>query len=147
MRHNAIFIFSVLLGQNGAMDHESAPATLHYFGFPETSANVHFVRHDPPARSRRAVLALVVCWALAAVTILVPIAHFVLVPGFFVAGIVLFVRRLAEGSTIVGVQGVCPYCKEERSFGAHGLMKSRFSVGCPVCHNQLDASVLAGTAP
>ena len=129
------------------MDHESAPAALHFFGFPDTSATIHFVRHDPGARMRRAVLTLLACWALAAVTILVPIAHFVLVPGFFLAGIVLFVRRLREGETIVGVQGVCPYCKEERSFGAQGLMKSNIRVNCPVCHNQLDATVLAGTTP
>ena len=129
------------------MDHESAPATLHFFGFPDTSATIHFERHDPGARGRRAALALTACWALAAVTILVPIAHFVLVPGFFGAGIVLFVRRLREGATIVGVQGVCPYCKEERSFVAGGLMKSHLTVNCPVCHNQIDASVLAGTAP
>jgi hypothetical protein len=129
------------------MDHETSQATLHFFGFPETAATVHFVRHDPGARTRRAVLALLACWALAAVTILVPIAHFVLVPGFFLAGIVLFVRRLREGETIVGVQGVCPYCKEERSFGAQGLMKSHLRVSCPVCHNQLEATVLAGTTP
>ena len=129
------------------MDHESAAATLHYFGFPDTTATIHFVRHDPPARMRRAVLTLLACWALAAVTILVPIAHFVLVPGFFVAGIVLLLKRLREGATVVGVQGVCPYCKEERSFSAQGLMKNELHVHCPVCKNQIDASVLAGTAP
>ena len=123
------------------------PATLHFFGFPDTTATVHFIRHDPGARTRRAVLALVACWALAALTILVPIAHFVLVPGFLVAGIVLFARRLREDATIVGVEGVCPYCKEQRSFSAHGLMKSQFPVGCPVCHNQLEASVLSGRGP
>jgi hypothetical protein len=127
------------------MDHESAAATLHYFGFPDTTATVHFVRHDPAGRTRRAVLALLACWALAAVTILVPIAHFILVPGFFVAGIVLLLKRLREGNTIVGVQGVCPYCKEERSFGSPGLMKSQMQVDCPVCHNQIDASVPVGT--
>jgi len=129
------------------MDHETVPATLHFFGFPDTTAVLHFERHDPGSRGRRAVLALLACWALAAVTILVPIAHFVLVPGFFVAGIVLFARRLREGATIVGVQGVCPYCKEERSFVAGGLMKSQLKVSCPVCHNQLDATVLAGKEP
>ena len=127
------------------MDHESSPATLHYFGFPNTTATVHFVRHDPGARTRRAVLALLACWGLAAVTILVPIAHFILVPGFFLLGIFLFVKRLGEGATIVGVQGVCPYCKEERQFVAAGRVKSELKVSCPVCHNQLDASVLAGT--
>ena len=90
-------------------------------------------------------LSLLACWALAAVTILVPIAHFVLVPGFFVAGIVLLTMRLREGTTIVGVQGICPYCKEERSFDAQGLMKSQFTVHCPVCKNQIEASVPSGT--
>ena len=125
------------------MDHESAPATLHFFGFLDTSATIHFVRHDPGARGRRAALALAACWALAAVTILVPIAHFVLVPGFFLLGIWLLVQRLREDATIVSVTGDCPKCGEPRTFIASGRLRPSVKVQCPVCRNELELACRA----
>ena len=121
--------------------------TLHYFGFPDRPARVAVVRHDPGQRLRRALLALGACWGLAALTILVPIAHFVLVPGFFVLGIVLFLKRMAEDATIAGVEGVCPKCGEERAFNASGRALPHVKVTCPVCRNELDLEVSAPSAP
>ena len=82
---------------------DSLSGKLHFFGYPATRAAVAVARHDPAARTRRAVLALLACWGLAALTIFVPIAHFVLVPGFFLLGIWLLIKRLGEDATIVSV--------------------------------------------
>ena len=117
--------------------------TLHFFGFPDTTARVVVLRHDPGARLKRGLLALAACWGLAALTILVPIAHFVLVPGFFLLGIWLLVKRLGEDATIVSVEGECPKCGEPRSFVASGRLKPGMKVQCPVCRNELDLAVEA----
>jgi hypothetical protein len=121
--------------------------TLHFFGFPDAPARVTVVQHDPAQRLRRALLALGACWGLAALTILVPIAHFVLVPGFFVLGIVLFVQRMREDATITGVEGVCPKCGEERGFVAGGRVQPHVKATCPVCRNELDLEISAPSAP
>jgi len=102
--------------------------TLHYFGFPDTAAQVAVVRHDPGARLRRGLLALAACWGLAALTVLVPIAHFVLVPGFFLLGIWLLVKRLGEDATIVSVAGDCPKCGERRGVPLPELAEAAPSV-------------------
>ena len=114
---------------------------LRFFGYPATRAVVAVARHDPGARLRRGLLALAACWALAAVTILVPIAHFVLVPGFFLLGIWLLVKRLGEDATIDSVSGDCPKCGEPRSFVASGRLEPDVKVQCPVCRNELELSV------
>jgi hypothetical protein len=120
----------------------STPAgTLRYFGFPATAARVDVARHGPGARLRRGLLALGACWGLAALTVLVPIAHFVLVPGFFLLGIFLLARRLREGATVLSVTGDCPKCGEPRSFVAGGRLEREMKVQCPVCRNELELSV------
>ena len=118
-----------------------ARGTLHYFGFPATAAQVAVARHDPGARLRRGLLALGACWGLAALTILVPIAHFVLVPGLFLLGIWLLVKRLGADATIVSVAGDCPKCGERRSFIASGRLHTQVKVQCPVCRNELELTV------
>ena len=117
---------------------DTIAGTLHFFGFPRTAATVRVRRHDHGARLRRALVALAACWGLAVLCVLIPIAHFVLVPGFFLLGIALFVRRLGEGATIVAVQGTCPKCAAPRTFNASGRLQPQVKVQCPVCRNELD---------
>src|SRR5688572_7533740 len=114
---------------------------LRFFGYPATRAVLAVARHDPGARLRRGLLALAACWGLAAVTILVPIAHFVLVPGFFLLGIWLLVKRLGEEATVVSVSGDCPKCGEPRSFIASGRVRQEMKVQCPVCRNELELTI------
>ena len=122
--------------------------TLHYFGFPATPARVAVARHTPGERLKRGLLALGACWGLAALTILIPIAHFVLVPGFFLLGIWLLVKRLGEDATIVSVTGDCPKCGEPRTFIASGRLRAAMKVQCPVCRNELElSSAPSATAP
>jgi hypothetical protein len=120
---------------------ETLTGELHLFGFERTPALVHVVRHTPRARAHRALVVLGACWGTAAVTVLVPIAHFVLVPGFFIAGIVMAARRLREPTSVVGVAGVCPRCAAERKFDAGGRLRPAIRVSCPTCHNTLDLSI------
>ena len=120
---------------------DNASGTLHAFGFPKTTVSVRIDRHDPGDRLKRGLMALAACWGLAAVAILVPIAHFVLVPGFFLLGIFLLVKRLGQAATIAAVRGPCPQCGVTGNFHAGGRLKPHTKVSCPSCHNELDLSI------
>jgi uncharacterized protein involved in cysteine biosynthesis len=39
---------------------------------------------------------LALAWGAAAVSVFIPVAHFLLVPGFAVAGVVIFVKRMRD---------------------------------------------------
>src|SRR5690242_15102508 len=65
---------------------------------------------DKKARILRALKSLGLCWGLAIVSILIPIAHFVLVPGFLVAGPILAFFVFTAKSTILGGDSTCPEC-------------------------------------
>ncbi len=114
---------------------------LHCFGFPDTPAVLRVERHPQGQRLRRALLALGAAWGIGVLCILIPIAHFVLVPMFFVAGIFLFARRLGEKATIASVAGACPCCKAQVEFSGGGRLKPAARVQCTSCRNEIDLAV------
>ena len=59
-------------------------------------------------RTKRAIIALVGCWIIAAIAIPIPVAHLALVPGFLVAGPVLAYFRLKMSESKEKVLGTCP---------------------------------------
>jgi len=88
-------------------------------------------------RARRASLALLACWGLAAFSVLIPLAHFVLVPGFFIAGFVVAWQRLQQRQLILGANVSCPEC------GANSVLPSGpddwpISLFCDACHARLE---------
>jgi hypothetical protein len=64
---------------------------------------------------KRALKAWMICWGLALISIVFPIAHFFLVPGFFILGPVLFFYFKNVKSKVVEVKGPCPYCQSSFS--------------------------------
>ncbi|MCB0310333.1 MAG: hypothetical protein KDD42_03810 [Bdellovibrionales bacterium] len=67
---------------------------------------------DGRARRRRALKFLGGFWALAAISIVIPIAHFVLVPVFFLVGIISAFIIAFQSSQIFGGAAECPACGE-----------------------------------
>lgn len=63
-------------------------------------------------RTRRALKFLGLCWTLSLLTILLPIVHFVLVPGFFIAGPVGAYFFLQQESIVLGGEATCPQCQQ-----------------------------------
>ena len=61
-----------------------------------------------------------------------------LVPGFLIGAVVFALRRLVERTSIVGLKGTCPRCKEERTFDAKGRFRAETKTTCPVCSNAVD---------
>ena len=68
---------------------------------------------DRPGRVTRAIKGWAICWGLAVVSILVPVAHFVLVPAFAIAGPVVAWIRMRQESVILGAIVDCPACGEQ----------------------------------
>lgn len=77
---------------------------------PPTIGEVEIVSWSPKDRSRRALKVLGICWGIGLFCVILPLVHFFLVPGMFVAGLVLFARLSGQASLVLGGQGPCPEC-------------------------------------
>jgi hypothetical protein len=62
------------------------------------------------------------------------VAHFVLVPTFVTAGIIMAAKRTREDRRLLLVRGACPRCGVEQEFKPGGRFVSGRSIGCPRCH-------------
>lgn len=115
-----------------SIEHD-VPVRLYIFGMPRGAGTARVRERDPAERSARAVRAAGTCVLLAAVSVLLPIAHFILVPGFLIAAPVFAVRRLREGSSIVALTGTCPRCNETRTFEVKGPFGKDVRTTCATC--------------
>jgi hypothetical protein len=52
------------------------------------------------------------CLGLAIVSVILPLLHFVLVPGFLLAGPIVAFVVLGQEAVVLGGKGICPYCKK-----------------------------------
>jgi hypothetical protein len=64
-------------------------------------------------RAMRAATRWVGLWVLAVGSILVPLLHFVLVPGFFIAGPLLAMLAFRETVVVTSTQVTCPKCGKQ----------------------------------
>ena len=85
-----------------------------------------------PARLMRAAKALAALWGLALLSVVIPLAHFVLVPAFFIAGPIAAFRRLRQESGILGGEGACPACGRRMIIEAHVDEWPSFDI-CEAC--------------
>jgi len=113
------------------------PASLTAFGFPSQDAAAVIVEQKPAQRAIRVLTGLGFCWGLALCGLFIPVAHFVLVPTFVVAGIVVALRRAREDRRLVLVRGACPRCGAHQEFRPGGRFESGRSIPCPHCHGNL----------
>ena len=109
-------------------------ARLTVFGASPSPATVTVVERGLGQRAGHALVALLACWALAFVSVFIVLAHFILVPAFFIAGLVLAYRRLRAARVIVKIHGACPRCGADEDFAPPTWGSS---VDCPRCKNQL----------
>lgn len=100
-----------------------------------TVAVAKLVERSYASRVVRGVTAWLGCWAIGAACIFIPILHFVLVPGFLVAGVVLGALRLREDVTLAEIRGACPRCKSERTYAVGGRFTEGRTVHCDGCGN------------
>lgn len=88
-------------------------------------------------RLLRAVSVVFISWGVALITVLVPIAHFILVPFFFILGPVLGWLRFRQEILTVGVKTCCPGCHQMAVISMEGVTKLPAHVYCPLCDKPL----------
>lgn len=91
-------------------------------------------------RMQRALLRLAVFWGLAGVTVFIPLAHFVLVPGFAIAGPVVAVMTYRMEQARDRAEGRCPACGEEISIKLEAKDEIPKWTYCPACNVALQIS-------
>ena len=74
--------------------------------------NMRTTRYSSGDRMTRAAIRLGACWAAAGVTLFIPLVHFVLVPGFLLAGPIMAVSAYRSELARELARGICPVCKE-----------------------------------
>ena len=99
----------------------------------KSAGEVTLVRYNKQTRLSRAFSVLGVCWLLSVCSVFFPIVHFVLVPGFFLAGIVAFFMTYPVTSHITKGEGLCPACEAYYEIGKL-LEVWPLKATCSFCH-------------
>ena len=119
------------------MTHVEAPISLSAFGFGARPATAVVIEQTAAERVGRAFAGLGMFWALALGGLFIPVAHFILVPVFLTAGIIMAVKRSNEEKRLEVVRGPCPRCGAQQDFKVGGRFVSGRSLDCPACHGML----------
>ena len=109
---------------------------------------LHLRAFDDRERKIRAAKIWALMWLFAVLSLPIIIAHFVLVPGFLIAGPVMAVKRYRVTEVPDHVSGVCPSRKDEFTLALEASDHLPMWKHCPVCQASLQLSEKdgAGTA-
>jgi hypothetical protein len=119
------------------MTENDVQVSLTSFGSIPQPATAVVIEQSPGERFVRALAGLGMFWGLALVGLFIPVAHFILVPGFGVGGVVTAARRMREDRRLALVRGACPRCAAAQEFKVGGRFVSGRSLNCPKCHANL----------
>lgn len=97
-------------------------------------------------KQKKAWKALGLCWLAMVISAPLPPVHWVSVPGLFIAGIYLFVRRLREGEYTEPFAFACPECGKEVPVKARPVSEEWEQV-CPSCHHSLQVNLPLNPVP
>ena len=97
-------------------------------------ARLHTTVYDSGDRIRRALGRLTLLWAIAGVSLFIPLAHFVLVPGFLIAGPVVAMMVYRSEQARERTDGRCPVCEEEISIKMEARDEIPKWTYCPACN-------------
>jgi len=111
--------------------------TISGYGGAPTIGTATIRGFTPAARWRRAVMAAAKWWGLAIVAVFIPVAHLVLVPGFFVYGVVQLVSGVSIADLVLEARGTCPDCGEEQALELVARWHLPQAVTCRACQRGL----------
>ncbi|MFT3708445.1 MAG: hypothetical protein QM817_12405 [Archangium sp.] len=83
-------------------------------------------------RAMRAGVRLAICWAIALPCVLVPLLHFVLVPGFVLAGVIMAVLAARATVEVTSPSITCPKCTKLTKIEA-GTTGWPITIWCSEC--------------
>lgn len=106
----------------------------------ETGATVRLRNLSGSERVRRAAVAVAAWWGAMAVSVFIPVAHFLLVPGCFIGGIAAFALRLRVRVLAVGGETECPDCGAAQALDVGGTWRGFNQLTCRHCQRALRAA-------
>jgi hypothetical protein len=127
------------------MTQTQVAVSLTAFGFSPRPATALVIEQSTGERVGRAFAGLGLFWALALGGLFIPVAHFILVPVFLTAGIVMAIKRSREDRRLAEVHGPCPRCGAQQVFKASGRFEPGRSLDCPACHGSFALAVPGNT--
>ena len=98
---------------------------------------LHLKTFDPPERRIRAVKMWGLMWLFALLSVPIIVAHFVLVPGFLIAGPVMAYRRYRLVEVPDHVTGMCPTNKEEMNLPLEASTRLPVWTHCQQCKTSI----------
>ena len=107
-----------------------------YRGAP-TAGTVTIQEFSREQRVRRGLAALGKWWGFGLVSVLVPVAHFVLVPFFFFYGVWQLYQALGTAELVADAHGTCPDCGVEQPLELASRWHAPQGVRCKACQRGL----------
>jgi len=101
-------------------------------------AEMHTICFTEQEQKMRALKALAMFWLIALLCVLLPIAHFILVPGFFIGGIIAAKRRWNTQREGIDANGTCPACNNEIQINLDKNADLPQWHDCPQCGDALE---------
>lgn len=117
---------------------------LHGYSPAVGTGSARIVSYDRAARWRRALLGLARWWAIALLCVLIPVAHFLLVPSFFLFGIYTFVQRYGTTEQATSARGTCPDCGAEQPIELSARWQVPQAITCRHCRRGLSLTLPGG---
>src|SRR5690606_20106040 len=78
----------------------------------QTQGQIEIITWTKSQRIRKGLKLLIILWAIALFTVLIPILHFVLVPLFLLLGPLGFYLGYSQTTSYENGKGECPACKQ-----------------------------------
>ncbi len=113
-------------------------------GGAEQPARMEVLAFSQQETKMRGIQALLGLWLVAAVCILIPVAHFVLVPGFLIAGVYVARKRWNTPEEGIAAEGPCPACGKQIRIELDKNAELPQWHDCPECGEPLELRA-AGT--
>lgn len=116
-------------------------------GDQERPGLLHLNTYTPRERMLRAAKVWGLSWLLAVLSIPIVIAHWVLVPGFFIAGPIWAYKRYSMTSAPDHVSGQCPSNGEQITLALEPSDRLPLWTHCPACKASLQLLEQGAAAP
>lgn len=94
---------------------------------------LHRIRFNSSDRVLNAAKVLGVFWLIALITVFIPIAHFILVPSFFIAGPIMAFLRYRATSACKKITTRCPSCNKDVEIALEANVRLPMYTYCPAC--------------
>jgi hypothetical protein len=117
------------------------PFTLSGYRGEPTRGTLTIWAFDREQRIWRAMQGLGKWWGVALLSVLIPVAHFVLVPSFLLYGAWQFFQRLGAAELATEARGTCPDCGTEQTLELAPRWRAPQPVTCKQCHRGLRLTV------